>query len=76
MSRVYAWMAVGLLVTGGVAALTARSSALIDAISGNGLAFWSALVFVLGGSHTCPPSGMATPFFLLFLRLFGRRRAD
>jgi FtsH-binding integral membrane protein len=77
ISRVYAWMAVGLLVTGGVAAFTASSAPLLDVIYGNAVVFWGvlihevALVFALSQSAMHLPSVVLLPLFLLYAALNG-----
>src|SRR5262244_1652119 len=48
LSRVYGWMFVGLLITGGTALAIASSPSLIEAILLNRLVFWMVVIAQLG----------------------------
>ena len=77
MTRVYAWMTAGLAVTGAVAALTARSPAVLDLIYGNVAVFWGLfvlqliVVFALSAAIDRLSGGAATALFLGYSALNG-----
>jgi uncharacterized protein len=77
MTRVYAWMTVGLAVTGAVAAFTARSPAMLDFIYGNVAVYWGLFLLQLIGVIALSAliyrlsSGAATALFLGYAALNG-----
>jgi FtsH-binding integral membrane protein len=77
LSRVYAWMFLGLLVTAGTAFAVASSPALTQALIGNRLVFWVAIfaqigvVFFLSARVGKMASTTAAGLFLLYSVLVG-----
>src|SRR6201988_2609588 len=77
LTRVYAWMFVGLLVTAGTAFAVASSPTLTQALIGNRLVFWVAIfaqigvVFFLSARVAKMASTTAAGRFLLYSGLVG-----
>lgn len=75
--QIYAWMTAGLLVTGAVAAFTARTPALVNLIFGNMLVFWGlfilqiAIVVGLSAAINRLSTAMALGLFILYAALNG-----
>jgi FtsH-binding integral membrane protein len=77
ISQAYLWMAVGLAITGGVAAFTASSPTMRTLVFGNVLIFWGLLlveiilVIVLAAAITRLPVGVALTVFVVYAALNG-----
>jgi FtsH-binding integral membrane protein len=77
ISQAYLWMAVGLVITGLVAAFTASSPFMLSLVYGNVLVFWGLLlleiilVIVLAAAVTRLPVGVALTVFVVYAALNG-----
>jgi uncharacterized protein len=77
ISQAYLWMAVGLVITGAVAAFTASSPSMLTLVYGNVLVFWGLLlleiilVIFLSAAVTRLPVGVALTVFVVYAALNG-----
>lgn len=77
ISQAYLWMAVGLVITGLVAAFTASSPFMLSLVYSNVLVFWGLLlleiilVIVLAAAVTRLPVGVALTVFVVYAALNG-----
>jgi FtsH-binding integral membrane protein len=77
ISQAYLWMAVGLVITGLVAAFTASSPTMLSLVNGNVLVFWGLLlleiilVIVLAAAVMRLPVGVALTVFVVYAALNG-----
>jgi uncharacterized protein len=77
ISQAYLWMAVGLVITGLVAAFTASSPFMLSLVYGNVLVFWGLLlleiilVIVLAAAVARLPVGVALTVFVVYAALNG-----
>jgi uncharacterized protein len=77
ISQAYLWMAVGLVITGAVAAFTASSPSMVSLVYSNVLVFWGLLVveiilvIVLAAAVTRLPVGVALTLFVVYAALNG-----
>ncbi|PWT73058.1 MAG: hypothetical protein C5B60_08710 [Chloroflexi bacterium] len=77
ISQAYLWMAVGLVISGGVATFTASSPTMLSLVYGNVVVFWGLLVLqiilviVLSAAVMRLPVGVALTVFVIYAALNG-----